>query len=130
MLSNGSIKPSPQFDSSKIQLDVSNLPMFDIEYVFLKIRMKAAGSKIEVKSDAIAKKTGNVFVEYQSRGKKSGIATTESDYYAFEIDNTYIIISTEKLSKASRKYIGTDRDVLGGDSNTSKGILLPVIELV
>jgi len=88
------------------------------------------GSKIEVKSDAIAKKTGNVFVEYQSRGKKSGIATSEADYYAFEIDNTYILISTEKLSKACRKYIGTNRDVLGGDSNTSKGILLPVIELV
>jgi hypothetical protein len=24
-----------------------------------------------------------------------------------------------------RKYVGTCKDVLGGDSNTSKGILLP-----
>jgi hypothetical protein len=31
------------------KLDVTKAPMFDIEYVFLKIRMKAAGSKIEVK---------------------------------------------------------------------------------
>jgi hypothetical protein len=28
-----------------------------------------------------------------------------------------------------RKYIGTNRDILGGDSNTSKGILLPMEDL-
>jgi hypothetical protein len=36
----------------------------------------------------------------------------------------------ELLKKKCRKYLGTKRDVLGGDNNTSKGILLPVIELV
>jgi hypothetical protein len=31
------------------KIDVSKSPMFDIEYVFMKIRSKAAGSKVEVK---------------------------------------------------------------------------------
>ncbi len=41
--------------------------------------------KIEVKTDFQAMKTGNIFVEYSSRGFKSGIATTQADYYCFII---------------------------------------------
>lgn len=85
--------------------------------------------KIEVKTDFMASQTGNVFVEYESRGKKSGIASTESEYYAFIIGETIIIRKVEELKVICRRYLGTDRDVLGGDKNTSKGIKLPIIEL-
>lgn len=84
---------------------------------------------IEVKFDLKALKTGNVYVEYQSRNKKSGISTTNADYYCFCFGETYHIIETETLKDRCRKYLNTNRDKKGGDNNTSKGILLPLKEL-
>ena len=88
------------------------------------------GKRIEVKSDKRAHKTGQFFVEYESRGKRSGIATTQSDYYCFEVRGIFILVSVPTLKIIARKYIGTERDVKGGDSNTSKGILLPILDLL
>lgn len=84
---------------------------------------------IEVKHDLKALKTGNVYVEYFSRGKKSGISTTTSDYYCFCFGDTYHMIETSALKERCRKYLNTSRDRRGGDNNTSKGILLPLKEL-
>ena len=85
--------------------------------------------RIEVKYDLRALVTRNVFVEYYSRGKLSGISTSQSDYYCFCFGVTYHFIKTEDLKERCRKYLGTNRDRVGGDSNTSKGILLPITEL-
>lgn len=87
-------------------------------------------STIEVKNDLAAHKTGNVFVEYESRNKPSGISRSQSDYYCFCFSDSFHIIKTQKLKDLCRKYLNTDRDVLGGDQNTSRGILLPIIELL
>jgi len=86
--------------------------------------------KIEVKYDLQAKQTGNVFIEYESRGKASGISTSIADYYCIAIGESFHIMKAEALKDKCRKYLGTKRDVVGGDNNTSKGILLPVYELV
>lgn len=90
------------------------------------------GGKIEIKDDSrYSEKTGNVFIEYQSRGKSSGISTTEADYWAIRTsEDSFVTISTAKLKEIARKYLGTKRDVLGGDNNTSKGILVPRHELL
>jgi|TARA_R110000868_G_scaffold365726_1_gene628610 hypothetical protein len=85
--------------------------------------------KVEVKRDRVAHKTGNIFIEYESRNKPSGISTSKSDFYAYYISDVCILISTEKLKDICRKYLNTNKDIKGGDNNTSKGILLPVIEL-
>lgn len=85
---------------------------------------------IEVKNDLKARETGNVFIEYQNKGNKSGISTSESEYYCFALGDTFHIIKIETLKQKCRKYLGTKQDVYGGDSNTSKGILLPLSELV
>lgn len=89
-----------------------------------------SSSTIEVKHDLKALSTGNVYVEYFSRGKKSGISTSESDYYCFAFGDTFHLITTSSLKEKCRKYIGTSRDKVGGDLNTSKGILLPLKELM
>jgi hypothetical protein len=39
--------------------------------------------KIEVKRDFRAMETGNIFVEYQSRNKPSGLATSEAHYWVY-----------------------------------------------
>ena len=85
--------------------------------------------KIEVKYDLQALDTGNIYVEYWSRGKRSGISTSEAEYYCFAFGDTFHLIETKILKGRCRKYIGTHRDRNGGDSNTSKGILLPIKEL-
>ena len=84
---------------------------------------------IEVKYDLKALKTSNVYVEYESRGKPSGISTSLADYYCFCFDDTFHLIETTTLKERCRKYLNTDRDRKGGDDNTSKGILLPLREL-
>ena len=86
-------------------------------------------STIEVKYDLQALKTNNVYVEYFSRGKKSGISTTEAEYYCFAFGETFHLIKTQILKERCRKYLNSDRDKAGGDDNTSKGILLPIKEL-
>ena len=87
--------------------------------------------KIEVKRDLKAIQTGNIFVEYFSRGKKSGLAISEADYYCYFITDTRLfLIKTEDLKTLCRKYLDTSRDIKGGDSNTSKGVLLPIKDLI
>ena len=89
------------------------------------------GKKIEVKRDFRATETGNIFVEYESRNKPSGIATSEADWWCYWLSEThFIVMSKDELKVLCRKYLGTTRDVSGGDSNTSKGILLPLIEFI
>ena len=93
------------------------------------------GDRVEVKSEQDQwKNTGNVFVEFWCRGGVSGIAKTKSKWW---ITNFYykgefqfnIAIQTDKLRKMvmeEGKYI----TVRGGDSNTSKGFLVPIEDLI
>jgi hypothetical protein len=41
--------------------------------------------KIEVKEDFLGEQTGNVGLEFECRGKPSGIQVTESDYYIYKL---------------------------------------------
>lgn len=103
---------------------------------------------IEVKFDFACYRTGNFYIEYESRGKPSGIATTQSDYWMLiastesggrlkehlselqESDVLFsIMISTDRLKKLCKtKYFR--KGVKGGDDNTSRGILIKAKELI
>lgn len=87
---------------------------------------------IEVKDDsAKSAKTGNVFIEYMSRGKRSGIAKSHADWWAIRTsEDSFVIISAKKLKEVARKYYNKKRIVRGGDNNTSWGILIPREELL
>jgi hypothetical protein len=84
---------------------------------------------VEVKSDAQYIKTGNFYVEYFCNGKPSGISTTKAEIYYIYLDKLYIL-KTEDLKNKCRKYINNDRDKKGGDNMASKGIILPLKELL
>jgi len=93
------------------------------------------GKRIEVKSERyIWEKTGNHFLEYEYKGQPSGIAATEADFWAFvmvkdeQIVITYIT-PVYLLKRIARQYYNTDRDVIGGDGNNSKGILVPITDI-
>jgi len=86
--------------------------------------------KIEVKSDRMAKKTGNIFIEYESNKKPSGISATKSDIYVYYIINddkdynAYIIPTIElKEMIEQKKYF---KKISGGDGWRSKGYLFKI----
>lgn len=55
---------------------------------------------IEVKFDSMFLKTGNFAVEFECRGKPSGIKTTESNYWVFvDSDNKIHCIETIRLKE-------------------------------
>ena len=88
--------------------------------------------KVEVKTDRLCQKTGNVFVEIEDRGKPSGINNTKSNYYAFCLykaerkKQTWILISTTILKKLMKKYPIKK----GGDNWESRGHIIPVGDLL
>lgn len=87
--------------------------------------------KIEVKRDFKASRTGRVFVEFFSRGKPSGIHTTEADYWAFMTsDESVVILPTRRLKEIVEEAIEKGEVKRGGDNNTSKGALIRIERLV
>ena len=97
-----------------------------------KLVMKSL-ENFELKTDRMAHRTGNVYVEFQSRGKDSGIRVSKSDTWIFKIQNSKdqhlfsIHIPLTRLKKlVSKNY----RVVPGGDNLTSRGYLVPLKDLI
>jgi hypothetical protein len=92
-------------------------------------------STIEVKRDSWIGRTGNIAVEYQSRGKPSGISTTKASHWCFIFSNEFndevmIIIETERLKRISRIFYKKGSIKSMGDNNTSKSVLIPSEKII
>lgn len=93
---------------------------------------EAVEGKIECKTDRLCQKTGNVYIETESRGKPSGINTTQSRNYAIclwtqdRTDQVWVLIPTAHLKKIMVKYPIKK----GGDNWTSKGHIIPKEDLL
>lgn len=89
--------------------------------------------KVEVKYDRLTQKTGNIYIEYMSRGKLSGISTTEADFWVYKISETQaIVIETNELKSKIKHLVSIGKaksNVKGGDNNTSLGILVKFKDL-
>ena len=111
---------------------------YDLEYGILEgetwLHELLTNKKIEVKTDRRTEETGNVYIEYYCRGKLSGIATTQSDYYVYKIGkDEAILISTSQLKKKIKQLVRDGKarkDVKGGDNNLSLGVLCKVKDLI
>lgn len=84
--------------------------------------------KVEVKSDRLGFKTGNICIEYECRGKASGINKTTADYWL------YFIISEKtdcyKIPVVELKeLVKNSRSVSGGDGKLAKMYLLKISSL-
>jgi hypothetical protein len=84
------------------------------------------GKKIEVKTDLMADKTKNIFVEIYSRGKQSGLSTTQAEYWIIKMTNVSVIISTKNLKEIVRHCFSINGYKKGGDNDTSLGVLVPI----
>ena len=104
---------------------------------------------IEVKFDFGCYRTGNFFIEYESRGKPSGLATSQADYYFLiassekgeRLKNDVsdlqhddilhaVLIHKERLKELCRKVPKNRLRISGGDNNTSVGVLIKAVELI
>jgi hypothetical protein len=88
-------------------------------------------STIEVKVDRKTVGTGNIYIETSSRGKPSGIMTTQSDMVFYQLEGTGmgLYFYTEQLRKTVKRLLPTHFKV-GGDNNTSEGVLVNVVDLI
>lgn len=74
---------------------------------------------IEIKEDFTCARTGNVGLEYQCRGRASGISVSKADLYCYKVhepsgDIAYYIIETKTLKTMIKGNL-FDRVVTGGD---------------
>jgi hypothetical protein len=89
--------------------------------------------KIEVKTERDKWiTTGNIAIEFECRGKPSGIAITEAKYWAHiladdDVIGCILLFPTDKLKKIARKYF--KNAIYGGDDNLSKMVLIPLKEI-
>jgi len=102
-------------------------PQFDIDLRYGKECERLVAKMLtgfhEVKSDRKALTTGNLFVEFESKGNPSGINTTTADWWTFHLDDgMYFILSQDKL----RELCTGAKVVNGGDQMSSRGYLLPL----
>lgn len=117
---------------------------FDLEFgqiAEIELRDALVGKcSMEVKTERGRwRKTGNVFIEYESRGKKSGIAVTQARYFAIcladeethLISQSFFVLDTNQFKTWLKKEIRSKTliSVSGGDNNTSKGYLVPINRL-
>ena len=97
-----------------------------------KLVMKSM-ENFELKTDRMAHKKGNVYVEFQSRGRDSGIRTSKSDTWIFKIvsKGDRHLFSVQIPLTRLKKLVSTDyRIVPGGDNLTSRGYLVLLTDLI
>ena len=100
-------------------VDTNNTSAYDV-----KININGKEFTFEIKEDFYCEKSGNVAVEFECRGKPSGISVSKADVYVYKIhakpDGEIVIveISTEKLKEMikNKKYF---RIVNGGDKGSN-----------
>jgi hypothetical protein len=116
-----------------------NRKKFDLDLEYGKVREQAVADmlqdkKIEVKSERdVWQHTGNIAIEYESYGKPSGIAATESDYWFHNLcigDDIFatLVFHTDSLKRIIDN-LDYKRSVSGGDHNASKMYLLNLQKL-
>jgi hypothetical protein len=97
-------------------------------------------AKVEVKTERDTwATTGNAVFEYECRGKASGIAITEADYWVHvfklgDVPAMCLVLPVQDLKEALRQAIRTPasfgaRLVSGGDDSAAKVILMPIPSL-
>ena len=121
----------------------NNDSKFDIDLKYGQIReqlfadIMEGKEKVEVKTErGMWQRTGNIAIEWASRGELSGIATTEADWWAHfladgEETKAVIMIPVPelkaKIKKLKKAKIAWDTD--GGDDDTSRITLIPLNQL-
>jgi hypothetical protein len=119
---------------------MTTLSSFDLDFSFgkegeqLVSDLLTEGKRIEVKRDRKWNVTGNVYIETDCFFTKSnawapsGLSVTEAEYWAFVLNRTVLMLPTEILWEAVRKY---GREITCEiPPNLSRGYLVKVVDLI
>ncbi len=119
---------------------MTTLSSFDLDFSFgkegeqLVSDLLTEGKRIEVKRDRKWNITGNVYIETDCFFTKSnawapsGLSVTEAEYWAFVLNRTVLMLPTEILWEAVRKY---GREITCEiPPNLSRGYLVKVVDLI
>lgn len=82
----------------------------------------------EVKYDLKVETTGNIAIEYECRGRPTGIAATEADYWVYKFLGQYFIFRTSELKKKLYEEKVFDRKATGGDLGSNTRMFLVEME--
>lgn len=77
-----------------------------------------------MKYDLKVEETGNIAIEYESRGKPTGIAITEADYWVYKFLGQFFIFRTSELKVKLYDEKAFDRKATGGDPGSKTRMFL------
>ncbi len=93
------------------------------------LKIKSFDTTFEVKNDLMAERTGNVAIEYECRGKPSGLAVTRAEFWVYKFSGRYWLASVEDLKKRLFVEKTFHRNVTGGDAGSyTKMMLVKVVQ--
>lgn len=117
-------------------------PKFDVDLSYGEARESAfvdalRRCRVECKSDRKAKVTGNIAVEFRQgstkrgKGSPSGIALSESEWWATEYDDgCWLVVPTPLMKQLARRAIDVGRVKMCGDGDRFECALVPVEWLI
>jgi len=98
-------------------------PYYDLE-LYQNLPNKTIMTKIEVKSDRKASRTGNLCIEYENRGRPSGINNTKADYWVYFIVHKESEECYKIPTKELKEICKTSFKTKGGDFGASRMYLI------
>ena len=108
------------FDYDTVDVKTGYFKDYDFEFT-----KDGKTKRVEVKSDGMASKTGNLCIEYSYKGKPSGVKATTADYWVHfvvydDTDEAYIIPVADL-----KTLVRGCRAVKSGDNYNAMSYLLP-----
>jgi hypothetical protein len=83
---------------------------------------------VEVKSDKMSQKTGNIVVEVMFNGKDSAMRTSKAKIWVFHTGTEIIWVYLDKLKELVKKY-KTVHFTARGDSKEKEAYLIPITDI-
>ena len=120
-------------------MKLNNTSKFDIDLKYGQVREQRVADllgkeQVEIKTErSWWRKTGNIAIEYEFRGKPSGIDKTEAKwwFHILELDkkeHCILVFRVSRLKKIVNKYKKTHTKNIG-DYRASKCVVIPIKEL-
>ncbi|MBK9017491.1 MAG: hypothetical protein IPM82_27490 [Saprospiraceae bacterium] len=104
-----------------------NLAEDDIEHSSSKgydLKIISKGWTFEVKNDLMAERTGNVAVEFESRGKPTALSATTAEFWVYKFAGSFFAFKTETLKRKLFEEKQFFREVVGGDAGSNTKMFL------
>jgi hypothetical protein len=94
------------------------------------LKIISKGWTFEVKNDLMAHQTGNVAIEYESRGKATALAVTTAEFWVYKFAGSFYAFRTETLKKKIFEEKLYFKAVTGGDAGSNTRMYLVKVEVL